>query len=108
MSSEFNSEDKDVIVPSASDITQEQLATFLDELTSLTRKYGLEISSEGSVDIPSIRLISHAKANSGRYLPFWTHVEQQEHVKTPTEIFFTADAELENVVRFDDEDYHEK
>lgn len=85
------------MISSSQIIPQDKLEAFLDELTMLTRKFQLIISSEGSRDIPAIRVSSHQEVNQGRYEPFFNLQEQE----APVEFVFVELAELENIIDID-------
>lgn len=75
---------------SAQEDTQRRFLAFLDELTELTKRYNIVISSEGNIDVPSLRVVDPTIAASHRYVPFWDvqfsypldfiFVEQTQHL----------------------------
>lgn len=84
-------------------LDQERVEAFLDELTMLTRKYGIEISSEGSIDVPSLRNIRHEDVNSSRYTLFWsTLFSDGPQERGPLDFILEYRAELVNEINLED------
>ena len=84
-------------------LEEERVRAFLDELTMLARKYGIEVSSEGNVDVPSLRNIRAVDANQGRYEIFWSTVFADSPVERgPIDFQFVSKAELENIIDLED------
>ena len=81
--------------PSETNVSNERLLAFLEELTLLTRKYKLGIFSEGNIDVCSVRPVSFQEAHSFAYTTFW-NIHDQDHDgrkvhATPVEIILTED-----------------
>lgn len=95
-------------------IDREKLEAFLDELTMLTRKYQLVVTSEGNLDVASIRAAPFEDVHRGRYESFWNidkgglfaygSDDPGDSSKDPTvlqgpiEIVFTPQGELRNLI----------
>lgn len=73
-------------------LTQEQMLTFLDELTQLTRKYSIIVSSEGNIDVASLRKTDRVGVSRGKYIPFW-----RGHFSYPLDFLWSAESEAECV-----------
>jgi hypothetical protein len=69
--------------------TKDEMLAFLDELTNLTRRTCIVVSSDGTRDVPTLRKITPGTAATGRYEVFW---EKAPHTY-PTDIIWVGGAE---------------
>jgi hypothetical protein len=72
-------------------VKPEQYAAFLDELTMLSRRYGLIVEGDRDDNL-ALRVLPHLDVNAGRY----------EVVEGTTSFRFEMHAELENIIKFDE------
>jgi hypothetical protein len=78
-----------------------EMIAFMDELTMLTRRTCVVISSNGDTDVTSLRRISQEQANQGRYVFFWSTDENSEGLRYPVDMFWDNAADVDYLVNFD-------
>lgn len=81
---------------------KEEMLAFLEELTLLTRRTLVVVSSNGDIDVNSLRKISQKDAARGRYVFFWSIDGKSEGVRYPVDIIWQpGEDDPENLVDFD-------